>query len=187
MKLQEKANLEGMFVYQGFVFGHYDSRGGSTFIESNTSLTETLDRYVEILWVTPKSSSEFRMVREGIDDELIGEAILVSPVKLKRLDLEVNGEALVQNIPGADEGDFLPNISKDSKFIIEYVPNGKKLRILKDVIHPRWDDDAYGLLFIGKDLTLQEYMRQSIEECRKKLVSIEECRKNIVSMEAKKE
>lgn len=60
----QQAGIPTEFAYEGFLYGHYDSRGGTTFIEAKT-----------------KKEADLRYLREVCGDEHATEADVTGPVE----------------------------------------------------------------------------------------------------------
>jgi len=149
-----------MHQHKGFLYGHYDSRGGTTFIEANTR-DEADRRYGEVFGYSPEETKEFN---PGGND-FIGEAVLSSPSPLEdEEDLEMDGAGKVLVLGGdkvfdADRSeDDNENFGVEEAFLdaleampkplnLLYIPEGDKFPT-EPAFHPSWDDDAFAFIFM---------------------------------------
>jgi hypothetical protein len=142
-----------MFRYDGFLYGHYDSRGGSVFVIAGGR--EEADRkYIRQFW---GEDPEFGV---EIDEDFLGEGFIESPAILCS-----NGE--VQEISEDedtecdDDGQRISGtctVLKGHKGGWEEFPeDGGPFELLyiqgdtpipDGYAEPRWTDDAFGLLLV---------------------------------------
>lgn len=121
---------------KGFLYGHYDSRGGTVFVEANTR--EQADKkYVDAMF------GGFVGACTPAEEDFICEGVLTTEAEPGNMcDLESDGEPRVfVGGPGAsgDEEDYFDGSFADLVEAAE-CPEG--------CYHPRWDDDAFSFLFI---------------------------------------
>lgn len=159
-----------MFEYKGFIYGHYDSRGGTCFVVADTK-DEADRRYLnDFIAVEAGNEAEFSALKDfsDVDDindirlrvaflsNYLGEAILYSPVELtERCDLEddkatvfVGGNAPPPGecwgvCPRSGEPVWYSAISMTSLF---YSPDGIKRNDLS--FRVRWGEDAFSFYFV---------------------------------------
>ena len=135
-------------VYTGYVFGHYDSRGGTMFIVAD-DFADALNHYEKLFGNTPEEIAS----GTGLDEDFLGEATLegIDHPSAFEHDLEDIGRVLMLGkfnddleSPGYgrfDNGDaptrllFQPSSSSAPQWPSE-IPEG--------FWQPRWNDDAYG-------------------------------------------
>jgi hypothetical protein len=150
--------------HHGFLFAHHDSRGGTSFIEASDETT-ALAKYAEafIWWddADPDAAQHWSELLENLKDETLGPAIIETDLELvdgQELDGSFSGTLQTDDndvpIPGGVtaylndpkiEGDGLIDVldaQPDGPVVIFYGPFPGA-----GFIAPRWDDDAYGLVF----------------------------------------
>jgi hypothetical protein len=142
--------------HQGFLYGHYDSRGGTTFIAEPTQ--EKADaRYAAIFGM------EAAEIADAIEEDRFGPATLYTNQELEP------GEELESTQSGEGTGKVLvavatlpPELSPDEFKLDEdgfsdaflFGPGPFRLYHVVDgeqppepCVYPRWDDDAFGFNF----------------------------------------
>jgi hypothetical protein len=136
----------------GFVYGHYDSRGGTVMVQARSR--KEADRiYLEKVWLAVEgdpSDPEFYDEIKGVcEEDFLYEATLYyDALPVAGSDLEEIGAVLVkgENTKPFDWNEQGPNEFGDPEnHGLEYVVRGQQPVKFKDGwSHPRWDDDAYG-------------------------------------------
>ncbi len=138
-------------LYHGHLYGHYDSRGGTTFVCSKTATPDrkTADRAFGSSMGWPIGPWPL----EGVDEDYLGEATLLVPDS----ETVANGD----DLDGGDDdravvvrGTRTPHNPDDfldgsGPWELVFVPSGTKAP--KPSYHPRWDDDAYSFFFVLVD------------------------------------
>lgn len=150
----------------GFLFGHFDSRGGCTFVEAANEAT-ALAKYSEAFkyWndADPDAASNAAELLANLkDDDLLGPAIIETELEI------VDGQELDGGFSGTlelDAPDDIPRpggitaylddieLGSDNLLdVLDHLPDGP-VRIFygpfpgPGFVAPRWDDDAFGLIF----------------------------------------
>lgn len=151
----------------GYVFGHYDSRGGTSFVLANTR-EEAETKYFNYWWKDCGLEQEewWEGITAFVTEDFMGPARLAVPDdfdvdKMHEQDLEgsdIKGRVLapgsvtdIDNIEEQpdDEADFVGDVFDETKPVqLEFLPDGAKPQVLKKFCSPRWDDDAYSFLFV---------------------------------------
>ena len=138
-------------IYTGFVFGHYDSRGGTMFIVAD-DFADALNHYKKLFGITPQDEEERRM-GESLDEDFLGEATLegIDHPSAFEHDLEDIGRVLML---GRFNNDLAsPRYGKfdngDAPTRLLYQPSSSSApqwpsEIPEGFWQPRWNDDAYG-------------------------------------------
>jgi hypothetical protein len=144
---------ETRFVYQGFLFGHYDSRGGTTFVEA-ASKEEALRHYALVFGFEPEEVSE-QLLRELHDEDFLCDAVIESG-DLIEVGADLDGSMTGSFDPDSNEGvtAWIVGRSGDPECWLDSLPkDDSPLKIwygskpAEPTFAPRWDDDAFGLLF----------------------------------------
>jgi hypothetical protein len=149
------------YTYRGFLYGHYDSRGGTTFVEAD-SRAAALRRYVIGFGYQDGDPTQFDIptadwLRMIEDEDFLCEATIESDEELI-VGIDLDGEFTGGYDPdtGVGRTAWVPKpadgvdtaglvmgcITPGAPIVIRY---GAKPG--DDWIAPRFDDDAYGLLF----------------------------------------
>ncbi|MCP1829100.1 hypothetical protein J2R76_005800 [Bradyrhizobium sp. USDA 4532] len=141
------------FVYRGFLFGHYDSRGGTMFVEAGTE-DQALRHYALTLGCEPSELGE-ELLRELHDGDFLCEAMIESADLIEvgaDLDGATTGSFDLETGEGVTA--WIVGRNGNPEFWLDCLPtDGSPLRIWYGTkpaeisFAPRWDDDAYGLLF----------------------------------------
>lgn len=127
-----------------FVFGHYDSRGGTTGILADTK-EEAFQRYLLDVLCSEESDPDWEVLKESALYDFLCEGTIedAPAVPPEGIDLEETGTVLV-NIPQFHER----NRTETQGIRFLYVP--VPLEVKPGWYHPSWDDDAYGFILMGK-------------------------------------
>lgn len=140
--------------YTGYVFGHYDSRGGTMMIIAN-DYADALKHYEELFGITEEESAE----GSGLGDDLLGLAILegIDHPSAFEHDLEDIGRVLqlgkskddgcFDNENGPTRLLFQPSSSSAPRWPNE-IPDG--------YWQPSWNDDAFGFIVSFTDKAKSE-------------------------------
>jgi len=137
-------------VRYGFLYGHYDSRGGTIFIEA-ASQDEADKQYAVFFGV-----SDAEMIESLTSKDFLGAASLLAPSSLNKqafggIELDFSGDSRVYafcEIPdGKTDGEF--HLEPSDKVYLWHAPDGKP-PLKGPFCHPRWDDDAFGFYFMPK-------------------------------------
>ena len=141
----------------GFVFGHYDSRGGTAFVVDD-SQDGAKKKYWESIWQGCGEYSE----DNNADEDLLGAATLEieGDINLKE-DLEDQGLVLMRSQEGETRFFLNKELQHELRFVrIDAVPRLCEEDHPDEVIemmrkddsmgfwHPSWYDDAYGFIVI---------------------------------------
>jgi hypothetical protein len=152
-----------------FVFGHYDSRGGTAAIAA-ANMQEAAILYVLMFSGGDAGSYDDELLKSYWDgmlkEDWMFNATLFMPedvqlAKGKIEDLE-NGDGGEDKggyvLTQGDETDWakLSNVVGDMPVgtkhqILEFVPEGRRPQVLKSWDHPRWDDDAFSFCLVNAD------------------------------------
>jgi hypothetical protein len=132
-------------IYTGFVFGHYDSRGGTMMIIAN-DYADALKHYEELFGITAPQDKEDGL-GEGLDEDFLGEATLEGishPAEFEH-DLENIGRVLMLG-KFKDDGCF---DSENGPARLLFQPSSSSSpqwpsEIPEGYWKPSWNDDAYG-------------------------------------------
>jgi hypothetical protein len=144
---------ETQVSYRGYLFGHYDSRGGTMFIEA-TSKDQALRRYALASGFETDELCD-QLLEELHDQDFLCAAIIESN-DLIEPGTDLDGTMVGNFDPETEEGvtAWIVGRSGDPEQFVDSLPaDGTPLRIWygrRPVEHsfaPRWDDDAFGLLF----------------------------------------
>jgi hypothetical protein len=144
---------ETRFVYKGYLFGHYDSRGGTVFIEA-ASKDQALRHYALELGFEPEEMSE-PLLSELHDEDFLCEAVLES-YDLIEVGTDLDGAVTGHFDPESNEGitAWIVGRGGDPEWWLDSLPTGGSLlhiwygsKPAQTGFAPRWDDDAFGLLF----------------------------------------
>lgn len=163
--LLKQIGIDAEFTYDGFLYGHYDSRGGTTFIVAENKQEADL-RYLKDVCCVDDADLEDE--RAGWLSDYLGAATLHSPVALTATaDLEDDDKATVfawgkvpkTDADGWDEchrsgepmwsyiGDwFSPDGQVKLKKRLIYSPDGTKPN--DKAFRVGWDDDAFSFIFV---------------------------------------
>lgn len=160
---------------RGFFYGHYDSRGGSAFMVATTK--RKADRlYAKELFCL--EGEELRTARGLCKEDFISRGVIYIPDDIKitdGLDLEnMSGYCVVlQDLSKAER--VVPPLSAEGLYqfseadeadgaagnfpqggttmmVAELVKCGTVPEVVKKWYHPRWDDDAFGLVVMFEDI-----------------------------------
>lgn len=139
--------------HRGFLYGHYDSRGGTTMIEAATR-EEADRRYLRDVFCFDES--DIADFAAGVAEaDYLGEATLSTPDVLDTpRELDDNDPALVFWLTGdklyepgdEDAEEFLPE--SPTVYRLWHSPDGTPPP--EPAIHPRWNDDAFSFHFQPK-------------------------------------
>lgn len=162
-----------MLTVKGYVYGHYDSRGGTTFVRAENR--EEADRkYVKYYWGEEErpgvNPEEFTQWLKGVcDEDFMFHAALHVPdgyaLDTESIDLEVEGMVIhkgnksLKDWPRTQDDlnrlhvkqDFcqIEQTAHGSNIVeLEFVPEGNQPVRLTNWEWPRWDDDAFSFLVI---------------------------------------
>jgi hypothetical protein len=151
-----------MREYHGFLFGHYDSRGGTTFIEAENE-SDACKQYAAVMaWdVDDDEESE-----ASATEELLGAAVIQTESALPGEPIDLDGGftgehsgrlwVLGYESEGDDPDDpewgKLPSWSGELR--IEYREDGRRPE--GKAMTVRWDDDAYSFLFCPQQCVTAE-------------------------------
>lgn len=138
-----------------FVYGHYDSRGGTVAALADTR-EEADALYIEQVW---GDDPELEDAAQGdADESFLGEAVIegdlpfVPGTTRTDHDLEAYGRVLaeVNDAPGPLDEDLEddPPVFGDEPIRLMYVPADTPAP--PGWYHPRWDDDAFGFLLVAE-------------------------------------
>lgn len=143
----------------GFVYGHYDSRGGTYFIAAG-SKTEADTYYNKNVFAEDEIFTEKELIEMDYhisDDDFMFEADLYMPyVPPSGTELEEIGIVVEEGNYGLEDWneeilktEVPDDFSRKTGFaVLEFVPFGEKPKKLSNGWNqPRWDDDAYGFIF----------------------------------------
>ena len=145
-------------IYTGYVFGNYDSRGGTMFIIAD-DFADALNHYEALFGVTTPQDREDGL-GEGLDEHLLGEATLegIDHPSAFEHDLEDIGRVLML---GKFNDDLTsPRYGKfdngDAPTRLLYQPSSScapqwPSEIPEGFWQPRWNDDAYGFCVYFSD------------------------------------
>jgi len=129
-------------IYTGFVFGHYDSRGGTMMIIAN-DYADALKHYETLFGITPDESAD----GDGLGGDFLGEATLagIEHQSAFEHDLEDIGRVLMLG-KFKDDGCF---DGENGPTRLLYQPSSSSAPQWPSEIpvgfwQPRWNDDAYG-------------------------------------------
>ena len=128
-------------IYTGFVFGNYDSRGGTMFIIAD-DFADALTHYEELFGNTPEEIAS----GTGLDDDFLGEATLegIEHPSAFEWDLVDIGRVLMLG-KFKDDGCF---DTENGPARLLYQPSSSAApqwpSIPEGFWQPRWHDDAYG-------------------------------------------
>ena len=132
-------------IYSGFIFGHYDSRGGTMMIIAN-DFADALKHYEELFGITTPQDKEDGL-GEGLDGDFLGVATLegIEHPSAFEHDLEDIGRVLMLG-KFKDDGCF-DNENGPTRLL--YQPSSSSApqwpsEIPEGFWHPSWNDDAYG-------------------------------------------
>jgi hypothetical protein len=130
--------------YEGHLYGHYDSRGGTSFVVAS-SRKEADKRYIEFFW--PGDEFDFT---DAAEEDHLGYAVIESDQPLAHgSDIDEGGDYRVF-CQGAEEDEF---VGKNSHELVRAIENPDG----EEYAHPRWDDDAFSLIFINPVVLEQSY------------------------------
>lgn len=131
-----------------FLFGHYDSRGGTSAYEAPTVADAAYRYAVENYWVAPGTLDTDAFTLSDLIESLKSE--LRAGIRTAGIGDPEQGVALVGDLP-----DEPTDLELDGTRRV--LPIGGKLRVLPvaddQPLEPRWDDDAYSFLFLPDDKT----------------------------------
>ena len=138
--------------YHGFLYGIYDSRGGTIFAEGDTR--EEADARFLLMWDdgTGKVADEILERKDSIlEEDFICAATLESPQKLENnKDLEHRGALVFAQSPNGalddGEGNFV-EFNKPARLVYSLSGENPDPAHLS---HSRWDDDAFNFLVLLK-------------------------------------
>lgn len=135
-------------IYTGFVFGHYDSRGGTMMIIAE-DYADALKHYQELFGITPEELADCGADGSGLDEDFLGEATLegIEHPSAFEHDLENIGRVLMLG-KFKDDGRF---DTEKGPVRLLYQPSSSSAPQWRHVEtegfwHPRWHDDAYGFV-----------------------------------------
>jgi hypothetical protein len=163
-RARKKRSYRGT-VLRGFVFGHYDSRGGTFFVEAR-DLRAAKRRLVEaFLPFHCRGATRAEMaaaVEQEVDDDVMSRAQLFIPrdiadaAERRFVDLDEQGRVLEPVNPddprdASDRSDFSAWCGAARTVRLEFVLRGTQPQMLKrDARWPRWGDDAYGFVVLRR-------------------------------------
>jgi hypothetical protein len=138
-----------MIQTKGFLYGHYDSRGGTMFVVAPNR--DAADKaYVKAAGWPEDLLEEAKTM---IEEDFYGEALVFSQAALPEGDLEEQHEGAVicsgdriywPPDPAIDGEEFMDNEEKGTLFL-EFVEKDAQPFAFKTGWHqPRWNDDAFG-------------------------------------------
>lgn len=141
-----------MHQTKGFLYGHFDSRGGSMFVVAPTREKADEMYAKQAGWAHHLEREEWQGV---VDQDFFREVVLnhVNPLEKGNFDLEGSDDGLV--IAAGSHSHWPPtheepenengnNFWDAPQGELEYVEEGAKPVLFKDGwTHPRWDDDAF--------------------------------------------
>lgn len=137
--------MSGRHECFGFLYGHYDSRGGTTMVEAGDR--ETADRrYSQLFGDVDTTAAQ---------EDFLGKAVLSSPECLtQEEELDSQDPAMVFLLTGGKLYDPADEENEDQGFVLEqkepyclwYAPDGVPPD--QPATHPRWDDDAFSFIFL---------------------------------------
>ena len=133
-------------IYTGFVFGHYDSRGGTMMIIAD-DYADALKHYEELFGITPEELADCGADGSGLDEDFLGEATLEGidhPSEFEH-DLEDIGRVLMMG-KFKDDGRF---DTENGPMRLLFQPSSSSSptwpsEIPEGFWQPSWNDDAYG-------------------------------------------
>ena len=136
-------------IYTGFVFGHYDSRGGTMMIIAN-DYADALKHYEELFGITPEELADCGADGSGLDEDFLGEATLegIEHPSAFEHDLEDIGRVLMLG-EFDDVGKGIDNVNQTGPIRLLFQPSSSSSpqwpsEIPEGFWHPSWNDDAYG-------------------------------------------
>lgn len=131
-------------IYTGYVFGNYNSRGGTMFIIAD-DYADALKHYEVLFGNTPEEIAS----GTGLDDDFLGEATLegIEHPSAFEHDLENIGRVLML---GKFKGDGRFD-TENGPMRLLYQPSSSSAPQWRHAEtegfwHPRWHDDAYGFV-----------------------------------------
>lgn len=148
-KIDEVLDANSSKPLSVFLYGHYDSRGGTTAVEAKDR--ETADTaYAEYYWPGEEAA------KGAAAEDFMGEAVLSDvPDTMDKEDLEDSGKVLIMTGPNvkAKEDEFV-RISgvaqlryvRDTQIPDPGIDLGKRKK--NRWVHPRWDDDAFSFFLL---------------------------------------
>lgn len=156
---------------KGFLYGHYDSRGGTMFVIADNR-DEADNAYAKQAgWGEVLEKEEWKPI---VDEDFIGEVTLhhAKPIE-HSTDLEggenaahefgyviVSGET-TEWPPSTDDEDDGCNFFDGGKDNLEYVAPGDSPVFFADgYSHPRWDDDAFSFFVVDAKKQLEKATKE---------------------------
>jgi hypothetical protein len=146
---------ETRFVYKGYLFGRYDSRGGTMFVEAS-SKGQALRQYAIAFGFETGELSD-QLLQELHDDDFLCEAVIES-YDIIEVGADLDGAMTGSFNPDSNEGvtAWIVGRSGNPEFLLDSLPTDRSLlriwygsKPAEVSFAPRWDDDAFGLLFFG--------------------------------------
>lgn len=129
--------------YKGYLFGQYDSRGGTMFIIAD-NYEQALRHYEELLGYTEEALQECGVDSSGLDENYLGEATLdgITDEAIFERDLEEAGRVLMKG-EYQDCGCGIDVNPEDGPFSLLFQPVSDG-PLPEGYWQPVWNDDAYG-------------------------------------------
>ena len=154
--------------YTGYVFGHYDSRGGTMMIIAN-DYNEALRHYEDLFGITAEELEDYGAEGSGLDEDFLGEAILegISDPSIFDKDLEDTGRVL-QLGEFEDVGKGIDNTIKTGPVRLLYQPippdvDVESMPMPDGFWQPSWNDDAYGFcVSVAESVNVEESDAEAI-------------------------
>lgn len=132
----------------GYIFGHYDSRGG-TFMIIADNYDTALQQYEKAFGMTPEELAIYGVESSGLDEDYLGEAELegIDDPSILDKDLDDIGRVLLQGEP-EDVVCGFDNTTKPGPVKLLFEPKEHSAPLPEGYWHPNWNDDAYSFCVI---------------------------------------